>query len=138
MDKNGDIYKAAGIIIKERRLLVEKDFDKEYFVSPGGKIEEGETPKQALIRELDEEFKIKVNEADLKEFGHYHAPASGQEERTVHMSVFLVNKYQGKISKGHKVEKIVWLTSIVSKDIKIGSIFEHEVIPELKSRNLID
>ncbi|KKQ97421.1 MAG: NUDIX hydrolase [Candidatus Woesebacteria bacterium GW2011_GWB1_39_12] len=138
MNDNRDIYKSAGIIIRSRRLLVEKDVDKEYFISPGGKIEQGETPEEALIRELDEEFHIKVKEEDLEEFGHFHAPASGQEERTVHMNVFLVKKHLGKISHGYKVEKILWLSSKVPKEIKVGSIFEHEVIPRLKKLNLID
>lgn len=133
-----DIYKSAGIIIKGKKLLVEKDLDKEFFISPGGKLEEGETSEQALVRELDEEFKIKVSEKDLEHFGHFDAPASGQEHRIVHMDVFIVKKFRGKIQKGHKVEKLLWINSSVPKDIKIGSIFEHEVIPRLKKKSLID
>ena len=33
---------------------------------PGGKIESGETPEAALVRELQEELTIKVTENDLK------------------------------------------------------------------------
>ena len=133
-----DIHKAAGIIIKDRKILVEKDYDKEFFISPGGKLEEGETPEQALIRELNEELKITVKETDLEKFGEYSAPASEQEHRTVHMYVYLVKHWQGKISHGHKVEKLLWINSEIPKDIKLGSIFEHNVIPELKKLNLID
>src|SRR3989344_1519713 len=127
MDKgnNSDIYKAAGIIIKKRKLLVEKDFYKEFFISPGGKLEPGETPKEALVRELNEEFEIIVEEDDLQEFGHYHAKASGQEHRVIHMHVFVVKKYSGKIREGHKVEKLLWLNSNIPEGIKVGSIFEH-------------
>ncbi|MEM9054156.1 MAG: 8-oxo-dGTP diphosphatase MutT [Pseudomonadota bacterium] len=33
---------------------------------PGGKIEPGETPERALVRELEEELQIKVSENDLE------------------------------------------------------------------------
>jgi len=33
---------------------------------PGGKLEDGETPEAALVRELMEELSIEVNEIDLK------------------------------------------------------------------------
>ena len=136
--KKGDIYKAAGIIIKNRKLLVEKDFDKDFYVSPGGKLENDETPKEALVRELKEEFEINVDRKDLKFFGEFHASASGQEDRVVHMNVFLVKKFTGKIKEGEKVESLKWLSSKIPKNIKVGSIFEHRVIPKLKEINLID
>jgi 8-oxo-dGTP pyrophosphatase MutT (NUDIX family) len=133
-----DIHKSAGIIIKNRKLLVEKDFDKEFFVAPGGKLEPGETSRECLVRELKEEFLIEVKPADLEEFGTFSAPASGQEHRIVHMQTFMVKKWRGRISKGHKVEKLLWLTSQIPSGSKIGSIFAHEVVPRLKSQNLID
>src|SRR5688500_4909971 len=47
----GDIYKAAGILIKDRKTVVERSQGKPVFVQPGGRIEEGETAEQALVRE---------------------------------------------------------------------------------------
>ncbi len=133
-----DIYKAAGIIIKDRKLLIEKSENKEFFIAPGGTIEEGETPKQALVRELWEEFEIKVNESDFEEFGLFDAKAAGQEEKIVHMHVYVVNKWEGEPSPHAEVKEILWVNSEIPKNIKVGSIFEHEVIPRLKEQNLID
>lgn len=133
-----DIYKAAGILIKDRKLLVEKSNNKDFFIAPGGSIEKGETPEEALVRELKEEFDITVKSDDFEEFGHFHAHAAGQEENIVHMTVFIVKKWEGEPSPHAEVEKIMWLTSDVQKDIKVGSIFEHEVIPRLKAKDLID
>lgn len=133
-----DIYKASGIIIKDRKVLVERSVGKEYFIHPGGKIEPGETAKQAVIRELKEEFSITVHEEDLEEFDHNSAPAANSPEVNVHMDVFLVKKWQGEIIPDNEVEEIRWLTSDVPKDIKIGSIMEHETLPKLKAENLID
>ncbi len=133
-----DIYKAAGILIKDRKLLIEKSENKEFFIAPGGSIEEGETPKVALVRELWEEFNINVSSNDFEEFGYFHAKAAGQEENTVHMNVFIVKKWEGEPSPHAEVREIMWVTSDIPKDIKVGSIFEHEVIPRLKSKGLID
>lgn len=135
---NDDIYKAAGIIIRERKLLVERSKGKEFFISPGGSIEAGETASQALIRELREEFGIEVAEQDLEMFDTFSAPAAGQEHRTVHMRVFNVKNFRGEPSPNSEVEQLAWITSKNEQNLKLGSIFEHEVIPRLKAQNLID
>ena len=138
MSRTEDIYKAGGIIIVDRKLLVERSAGKDYFIHPGGKIERGETAKQALIRELKEEFQIDVVEEDLELFDQNSAPAANSPEVDVHMDVFLVKKWQGEVKPDSEVEEIRWLTSDVPKDIKIGSIMEHKTIPKLKAEGLID
>lgn len=132
------IHKAAGIIIQDRKLLVERSIGKELFIAPGGKIEEGETPKQALVRELMEEFQIEVDEEDLTEFGTFRAVAAGQTDKIVEMEVFIVERWQGEPTADNEVEEIRWITSRPEEGIAIGSIFEHEVIPRLVAGNLID
>ncbi len=133
-----EIKKSAGIIIQDRKLLVERSINKEHFIAPGGTMESGETPIQTLIRELKEEFQIDVAEQDLVEFGTFVAEAAGLEGTTVTMYVYIVNKYDGTITPDNEVEELLWLTSVVPQDIKVGSIFEHDVIPRLKQQNLID
>jgi 8-oxo-dGTP diphosphatase len=133
-----DIYKASGIIIVDRKVLVERSVGKDYFIHPGGKIEPGETPKQAVIRELQEEFTITVREEDLEEFDTNSAPAANTPEVNVHMDVFLVRKWEGDITPASEVEEIRWITSKIPSDIRVGSIMEHETIPKLKAQNLID
>jgi len=133
-----DIHKASGIIIVDRKVLVGRSKGKEYFIHPGGKIEAGETPKQAAVRELKEEFQIDVDEADLQPFDTNSAPAAGSPEVIVHMEVFLVKKWRGAITPDHEIEEMRWLTSNIPDDIQIGSIMEHETIPKLKAENLID
>jgi len=132
-----DIYKAGGIIIRDKRLLVERSIGKDFFIAPGGSIEKGETPKQALVRELNEEFTIDVKSDDLQKFGCFHAKAAGQGDKIVRMDVFIVKTFTGEPQPSSEVEEIRWITSDVPLDIKVGSIFEHEVIPRLKEKGLI-
>lgn len=138
MTRAGDINKASGIIIVNRKVLVERSVGKEFFIHPGGKIEAGETPKQALVRELKEEFSIDVTEEDLEPFTQSSASAANSPEVDVHMDVYLVKKWNGEIVPDNEVEEIRWLTSEVPSDIKVGSIMEHVTLPMLKKANLID
>ncbi|QQS16137.1 MAG: NUDIX domain-containing protein [Candidatus Moraniibacteriota bacterium] len=133
-----NIHKAAGIIIRDRNLLVEKSKNKDFFISPGGSIEPGETAKQALARELMEEFQIIVEEGDMESFGTFSAAAAGNESKTVIMEVFMIKAFRGEPTPDSEVEKIAWINSVIPQEMKVGSIFEHQVIPLLKKRDLID
>lgn len=134
-----DIHKAAGIIIKDRRLLVERSKGKDVFVAPGGKLEPGETSQQAVIRELKEEFQLNVAEDDLEEFGVYYAEAAGGHSvgKKLRMDVFMI-KNVGKVRPDSEVEEIRWVSSNIPDDIEVGSIFAHEVLPRLKGNGLVD
>ena len=131
------IHKAAGIIIRDRQLLVEKSFGKSFYISPGGSVEDGETERQALVRELMEEFSITVLEEDLDEFGTFVAEAAGRPGVVVQMGVFIINTWEGEPTASSEVEKIAWITSDFG-DLPVGSIFADKVIPLLKERDLID
>ena len=132
------ILKSAGVIIRDRRLLVERSRGKDFFVSPGGKVEEGETAKQTLTRELKEEFNIGVKEEDLTEFGSFEADAVGKDNVKIKMDVFIVKLWDGEPTPSSEVEEIRWIKSSNSEGLKLGSIFEHDVIPKLKEADLID
>ena len=136
--RKDDIFKASGIIIQDRKLLVEKSFGKEFFIHLGGKVEPGETAEQALVRELKEEITIDVSEDDLGLFDQNSAPAANSPEVNVHMEVFLVKRWSGVITPDNEVEELRWISSDIPKDMKIGSIMEHETIPKLKAAGLID
>jgi 8-oxo-dGTP diphosphatase len=138
MDKTVDIHKAGGIILKDRRLLVVRTRFKDIFNTPGGKLEAGETAAAALVRELQEEININVDEADLDTFGTFYAQASGQTSKSIRMDVFTVKTWRGDIIAASEIEEVRWIDSSDSETIPLGSIFHHEVIPRMKKQSLID
>lgn len=132
------IYKAAGNIIKNKKILLERSYDKPFFISPGGRIEQGESAKQALIRELREEFGITCNESDLEEFGTFTAEAANHPGQRVNMKVFNVLKYKGTPKPGSEVEQMLWANTNDVGMYPIGSIMVHKIMPKLKNLGLID
>lgn len=139
IEQKYDWHKAGGVLIKDRKVLAGRNKGKIFFLTPGGGVEKGETPKQTLVRELIEEVQITVREEDLEEFGIFYAPSAGHEESILRMDVFLVKNWEDQEPKADsEVEELVWLTSSVPEDITVGSILEHYIIPQLKSADLID
>lgn len=132
-----DIYKAGGIVIRSGKTLVARSYGKQHFISPGGKIKKGESARQALVRELNEELRIDVQESDLEPFGTFSAEAAYDLGRTVHIEHFIVKRWRGNIMPDNEIEDVRWISSNIPADVKVGSIFVHEVIPRLKARGLI-
>lgn len=132
-----DIHKAGGVIIKDRNFLVTRSAGKDFFIAPGGKLENNETASQALVREMEEELQITVNDSTLEMLGTFTAQAAGKEDKLLQMDVFIIHDYNGTPIPSSEVEEIRWINSHTS-GIVLGSIFEHEVMPLLKQRNLIN
>ena len=71
--------RAAVVIVENRRVaLIERVRDgRTYFVFPGGRVESGESPQQAAVREAHEELGISVDLGDLVFVAH----RDGRERR---------------------------------------------------------
>lgn len=138
MDTRADIHKAGGILIKEKKFLISRSKGKDFFVAPGGKLEKGETPEESLRRELKEEFTIETELGDFEKFGTFYASAMGEKNAYLRMDVFLVRDWSGEIRPDNEIEEIMWITSRIPDGIRLGSIFQHEVLPRLREKGLID
>lgn len=132
-----DIWKAAGIMIKDRKLLVNKSAKYDFYLSPGGKIEAGETPEASLIRELKEELNIEVAEKDFYRWLTVEAPATHDLNKLLRMEIFFVTNWRGKLVPGNEIEELKWIDSTYPPE-KVGSVIVHHIIPKLKAQNLID
>lgn len=139
MAQNG-IHKAAGLIIENRKLLISRSKGKDIFINLGGKLELGETPEQALIRELKEEQGIIVTQQDISLLGTYHSIAAGHEaeQLQLRLDAFFVHDYEGKPSPQAEIDENMWVDSSALGTVPMASLLEHEIIPELKKRDLID
>ena len=73
-------HSVRSIIIKEQQvaLVYSRKFD--YYKFPGGGIEEGESKKEALIRETFEETGLSIIPTSIQEYGYVHRIQKGEKE----------------------------------------------------------
>ncbi len=94
---------AYGLIIKDEQILLIKKLGGPYSGKldlPGGTIEWGETPKETLIRELNEEVGINVKEYELFDANSVTFEWVHKEELECghHLGIFYkINRYEGEI-----------------------------------------
>tara|TARA_B100000795_G_C22653092_1_gene381073 strand:- start:251 stop:664 length:414 start_codon:yes stop_codon:yes gene_type:complete len=98
------IHVVGAVLIKDKCIILAKRAStlKKFpnlFEFPGGKIEKGETPKRALVRELYEELKIKVDVNNIEEFeNNSHTHTIEKNGKIIHLTLFIIKKWKGKIS----------------------------------------
>ena len=98
----------AAIIIHENKIFATQrgygEF-KDGWEFPGGKIEPGETPQEALVREIKEELDIEIEVKDFLETVEYDYP-----EFHLSMDCFFCTIRSGElVLKEHEAAK--WLTA---------------------------
>lgn len=74
------ILPTAGLVItKNNQLLLAYSRNKNAWYLPGGKIDEGETSKDALVREIREELNIELQLDKIITYKLISAPAYGED-----------------------------------------------------------
>src|SRR5690554_5852138 len=106
MKKN--IHVVGAVIVEEGKILcAQRGPDKSLPLKwefPGGKIEEGELPKEALKREIEEEMKCKIQVKEKVEHTVYEYNFG-----IVHLTTFICELVEGKPELTEHVD-IKWLS----------------------------
>lgn len=139
-DMNKNFYNAGGLLIKDKQLLVVKPIDRDAFLIPGGVIEQGEDPKEALVRGLQEELNLQLSQENLEEYGVHADSAIGFTDRTVHMHTYLIKNWEQQplIYSDGEIESEFWLNSKNMDSVPIGNILKNSIIPKLIKDGLIE
>jgi len=113
---------ARAIILREGQILLGKRLKNDSFYGLwcmfGGSIELGETPAQALIRELNEELGIKVVNPELLTVTETMTEEQPPEIPQLHF--FLVKNWKGKIINKSEHSEVRWLYLNDLKDLPMG------------------
>lgn len=119
----------AGIIYKEGKFLIAQRNRKKsqggLWEFPGGKVEQGETYEEALIREIKEEFNADIQIKQYVGEKTHHYP-----EKDVHLSFYTANLLSSKIELLEH-EAYQWITKEEKQNFKFAGADEivFELIP---------
>jgi len=103
------IDKIAWIHLAGGRILGARSKGKETYYLPGGKREPGESDRDTLVREIEEELSVAIRPETIAYFGVFEAEAHGKEEGVrVKMTCFTAD-YTGELSSASEIEELAWL-----------------------------
>jgi 8-oxo-dGTP pyrophosphatase MutT (NUDIX family) len=120
----------AGIIIKDKKLLMLLGRGYKELWTPGGKVEPGESDEGCLRRELKEE--IGVDLLDCKFFKEYKNPSFYHPERQTIERVYII-EIKGEIKTSAEIDSFIWFAKDDFENKKYPMITntQEALIPDL-------
>ena len=124
---------AAVITDDEGRLLLVRKRGTDRFMQAGGKIDAGETPAVALMRELGEELAIEVLPGDLDYLGRFDAPAANEAGYVVDAEIFFVS-VRGEAVASAEIDELIWVTPGEALGYPLAPLTSEVLLPLLAAR----
>ena len=128
------------MFFREHKLLIDKPRKRNTYQMIGGKVEYGETPLEAAIRECHEELGDKaIFYKNLFELVmEFDEIATSDGKTPIHFYVFKYNgDLQGELTTSEEIEAFKWYNSKEDNAI-LSNTLKNEVIPYCLKNNLID
>ena len=97
---------------------------------PGGKIDPGEKPIEALLRELREELGITADPKLVVYLGHFTALAANEPGSIVEAEVFQID-IDGDVHPAAEIEEAVWMVPSSPDELDLAPLTRHHILPML-------
>ena len=123
------IHIAAAVILDDSgRMLVVRKRDTEAFMQPGGKIDAGETPIEALERELREEIALDLD-ADAFEYAGVFSARAANEPDTMVTAHTYIARHSGEVRPAAEIADARWLPLDGAPALHLAELTREHMLP---------
>ena len=133
------MYVAGTMFFKDKKLLIDKPRKRPTYQMIGGRVEEGEMPFDAAIRECHEELweKAIFNPELIELVMEFDEIATSDGKTPIHFYVYKYNGLlEGELTTSEEIENFMWYGRDDSEDI-LSNTLKNEVIPYCIKNDLI-
>jgi 8-oxo-dGTP diphosphatase len=135
MTGRADIIKAGLLVVKDgRMLLCRKNRDTSLLITPGGRIEPGETPEACIEREVREELGSDVSVENLAYVGTYRDVAAGAPDCFVEVRLYR-GDLRGDPKPHSEIAELVWFSPSGDPELLSASL-RFRILPDLIVRGV--
>lgn len=119
---------AALLIGSDGQTLLVRKRGTQAFMQPGGKIDAGEQPAEALARELYEELNLCIKPSDAVYLGQFSAPAANEPGFTVHAELFQVH-IDVPVAPAAEIEEVRWIDPAGDGGLQLAPLTRDLILP---------
>ena len=127
------------MFFKDNKLLIDKPRKRPTYQMIGGRVEEGETPQEAAIRECHEELGKDAifDENKIELVMEFDEIATSDGKTPIHFYVFKYNgELEGVLTTSEEIEKFEWYDSTLGTEM-LSNTLKNEVIQYCLQKKLI-
>ena len=127
------------MFFKDNKLLIDKPRKRPTYQMIGGRVEEGETPQEAAIRECHEELGKDAifDENKVELVMEFDEIATSDGKTPIHFYVFKYDgELEGVLTTSEEIEKFEWYDSTLGTEM-LSNTLKNEVIPYCLQKKLI-
>ncbi|KRE96405.1 hypothetical protein ASG76_04115 [Nocardioides sp. Soil774] len=124
------IVVAAVALVRDGHVLTVRKRGTERFMLVGGKLEPGESARDAALRETFEEVGLRIESATL--LGEFHSEAANEPGHSLHSTVFWVESDAEPVASA-EIAEVRW-TPLREHPDDLAPMLEHHVLPVIRER----
>ena len=113
--------------MRDGHVLTVRKRGTERFMLVGGKLEPGESARDAALRETWEEVGLRIESATL--LGEFHSMAANEPDHTLHSTVFWVESDAEPVASA-EIAEVRW-TPVRDHPDDLAPMLEHHVLPAI-------